>query len=91
VREDDHTSGALIPLGAAALYLTPSMIAFGCERFGLVLALNLFRLVPFGYVAALFMAVTSPKGRSQAQAGMSGMRRDDAQAGEALPALREPL
>jgi hypothetical protein len=54
--------GALILLGAAALYLVPSMIAFGRERFGLVLALalNLFLgWTLLGCVAALFVAITS--------------------------------
>ena len=54
--------GALILAGAAALYLVPSMIAFGRERFGLVVALNLFLgWTLFGYVATLFMTITSPR------------------------------
>jgi hypothetical protein len=41
--------------------------------------------------AAIFVAIHQPEDRPRAQAGMPGMRRDDAGAGEALPALREPL
>jgi hypothetical protein len=54
--------GVLILMGAAALYLVPSMLAWGRESFGLVLALNVFLgWTFFGYMAALFIAFASPK------------------------------
>jgi hypothetical protein len=55
-------AGVLILMGAAALYLVPSMLAWRRESFGLVLALNVFLgWTFFGYMAALFVGFASPK------------------------------